>query len=154
MALDSKCVLPSTQPVKSFFSKIVNRSHIKFWKRKGLKMDPYRASNKKSSQELQLTLIFVFCCPLNRQMQTNFNADNLKPWALKLPKSCPLGEQLKTFDKWLNKVPKYFPLSAVLFHFWINIVRHCCMLQTFLKTTLKFIEEGSHLFMHNFFKYI
>ena len=106
---------------------------MKFWKRKGLKMDPYRAPKKKSSQELQLTLIFVFCCPLSRQMQANFNADNVKPCALKLPKSCHLGEQLKTFDKWVNKVPKYFPLSAVLFHFWINMMRHCCMLQTFLK---------------------
>ena len=62
-------------------------------------MDPYRAPNKKSFQELQVTLIFVFCCPLNRQMQTNFHADNVKPCALKLPKSCPLGEQLKPFDK-------------------------------------------------------
>ena len=62
-------------------------------------MDLYRAPNKKSSQELQLTLIFVFCYPLNRQMQTKFNAGNVKPCALKLPKSCPLGEQLKTFAK-------------------------------------------------------
>ena len=55
---------PDTKGVIS--SIIIKRSHIKILNNKGPKIDPCRTPNKISSQELELSFIFVLCFPLDK----------------------------------------------------------------------------------------